>query len=524
MLEPKQTTSIVEAQKLLDADIAKSDRPGVFDWRPTPSQIYYSFEDEVVKAKYEKVSLDKNSPLSIFLIRKYHYKNRMDDIVLHMNYFLNFYDLDKESFMSTLSIKFIVDSNQTLSQEAFRNLILNRLVTPSFIGKCKMMAADLYSLNINTDSEGKFKSSPKITNAQARQIVALSFCYRIILPLCIHYTNISLSVGPKTGYLKCFDKLFVEIMEKFEKDDTHVYTAICKFAKYRVDEEYNNNKTIWHQKKQLRGDTPELYLEDIIHEVVIVKTIYKLDYRRSCVSFIDGVIHRYNINYRKENYTSKPYEIDSADSSNDNDDYLSHGEALEMASYKIDESNMLLNDVNIKRVLQQLDRLYGKLPFAEGEFNFYYENVKINSVTQFMLHSFYSRYFHDSYAIYSISRTDTVKLMLYMKKYLQLTKMPILAQIVTAKIQGKYRDVMIKNTKFVEKLSGTSAYQNILRSKYQYLQELDKKDDPIIKKLSGLVNSTFEFVDFDPEINGFVYDDIDIDEFDDEFTLFLSII
>lgn len=498
--------------------------PEISEWVPKPENIYYLFEDEIVRARYDRVGLKDESPLSIYLIRKNHYKERMDDIVLHINYFLTYYDTDKESFMSALSIKFMVDSNKAMSQEAFRSLVLGRLITESFIAKCKMMAFDLYKININTDSEGKFKNSPKITNAQARQIVALSFCYRFILPLCIHYTNVSSSVGPKTAYLDCFDKLFVKVMQKFEHDDVHIYNAITEFARYRVEKEYNNNKTIWHQKKQLRGDTPELYLEAIIHEVIIVKTIYKLDYRKSCVSFIDGVIHRYNINYMRENYISKPYEIDSGDEAEDSDDYLSHGEALEMASYKIDASNMIINDANIKFVMKTLESKFGQIPISDEEFKFYYENCKINSITQFLIHSFYSKYFHDAYAIYGINRHNTILLLLYMKKYLQLTKMPILAQIVTAKIQGKYKDNMIKNTKFVERLSASSVYQNIINSKFQYVREIDRKEDPILKRLSGIINSTFEFVDYDESINGIVYSNIDIDEIVNEFLLFLSIV
>ena len=164
------------------------ERPDLISWVAEEEDIYYKYENEVVVAMYDKVGMNDN-PLSIFYINKNHYKQRMTDITHHINYFLKYYDIEKASFMATLSVKFIVDQNPAISQDAFRKLILERIITPSFISKCKRMANDLYSININTDTDGKYKNTPKITNGQARQIVALSFAYRIILPLCVHYSN-----------------------------------------------------------------------------------------------------------------------------------------------------------------------------------------------------------------------------------------------------------------------------------------------------------------------------------------------
>ncbi len=499
--------------------------PELNKWECEKGKEYFIYENEVVRARYEEIlGLDKGTILSTFLIIKNHYKDRMADVIKHINYFLTFYDTEKELFLAILSIKFIIDQNNSISQKMFKKLIMDRVVTDTLMNNVKRMANDLYTINIDTDAEGKFKSTPKITNDQARQIVALSFCFRLILPLCIHFSNTNVNFVKKKDYIEAFDKIFIEIIEKFEKDDVKVFNSLYRFVKYQVDRTYNADRAIWKQKKQLYGHTKELYLEEVVHEVIIVKSLHKLEYNKSCVSFIHGVIFGYNKNYRHENYKVKPYEIDGDESNSDSDDYFSHAEALEMSVYRIDESNALINDINNKKVMEVIDRKFSNIPISKDEMKFYKKNCKLNAITQFLIHSFFSRYFNSSYSIYTLNKDDTFKLLIYMKKFLELKGMVILPQICTAKVQGKFKDNSIKNSKFIEKFVSSSVYENIISTKFKYIKELNAKEDPIVKKLSTIINSTFIFVDYDSLIDGYEYKDVNTDIIIDEFLLFLSII
>ncbi len=509
-------------KKIIIAD--NENIPKLNDWECEKENEYFVYENQVVRAKYEELlGLDEGTILSTFLIIKLHYKNRMEDIVKHINYFLNFYDPDKELFLSILSLKYIIDQNNSITQKAFTKLIMDRVITDSLVEKVKKMADDLYTISIDTDSEGKFKSTPKINNNQARQIVALSFCFRLILPLCLHYSNTNISFVAMRDYIACFDRIYVKIIEKFEENDVKVYNALCRFIKYQVDRTYNADRVIWNQKKQLYGHTKDLYLETVIHEVIIVKSIHKLNYDRSCVAFIHGVVFGYNKNYRSDNYKVKPYEIDGDESSSDSDDYFSHAESLEMSVYRIDESNAMINGVNNKNVLADIDKKFN-IEIPRDEFLFYRGNCRLNAITQFLLHSFYSRYFDNAYSIYSINKNDTFKLLIYMKKFLQLKGMVILPQICTARVKGKFKENSIKNSKFIEKFASSSVYDNIISTKFRYVKELNSKEDPIVKKLSTIINSTFIFVDYESEIDGMEYKDVNTDIIIDEFLLFLSII
>lgn len=503
--------------------------PDLKNWAPAYNEIFYIYDEEVVSANYDKHVglLEEKCSLPIFYIKKTHYKKKMADIVHHMNYFTKFYDLDRDTYFSIMTVKYQIDTHLDMDESTFLRLLMDRIVTPSFVAKCKHMADDLYSININTDDEGKYKNTPKITNVQAKQIVALSFCFRIILPLCIHFSNVSTASSQttvKTQYLDGLSDIFLKIIKRFEKDDVEFFTSLCRFVWFRVVRLYKNNLTTFEQKKMLRGDTPELFCEKLIKEVISVKTIYKLDYHRSCVSFIDGVIHNYEGNYLIENYASKPYEIDSADTSRDSDDSLSHAEALEMASYNRDASSIMVSECNRKTVLKSINDWYGAFNVSDEELEFYVNNCRLNDINLFLLNSFYSDKFKDSYTILSLNRQETIKLLIYMKKYLQYHKMPILAQILTSTISGKYKTNMIKNSKFLERIFTSNVYTSIIANKFQYIAELDQKENPIIKYLSMIINCVFEFVDFDEKINGYLLEDIAIDETASEFLLFLSII
>jgi len=505
-------------------DYLQQDIPDLNGWEPTEDQIFYIYENEAVRAKYEEMlGLREGSRLSLFVINKNHYRTRMEDVCKHINYFETFYDDNHELFTSSLSVKFIIDQNPNLKMTAFRDLILSRIITPTLVTKLKAMANHLYTININTDEEGKYKNTPKITNDHARQIVAVSFCIRCILPLCVHYSDTNNNFIQKRDYIGCFDKIFIKIIKIFEKDDIHIINALCKFVKYRVDRSYNADLIMWQKKKQLYGTVKSVYLEDVIHEVIIVKSLHKLDYGRSVVSFVDGVIFSYHKNFKQENFAFKPVEIEPAENSSDEGEHLSHAEAIEMSVYRVDESDALINEVNAVKVMKSIEEGF-HITLSEEEVKFYYDNIKISSITQLFLHSFYSKFFHDTNAIYNLNKISTVKLLIYMKKFLQLRGMVIIPQLCTSVVRGKFKDNVIKNSKFIEKFQSSSVYNNIITTKFKYMKELNPKEDPIIKKLSAFINSTFVFVDCNDDINGMEYDDINMDLIIDEFLLFLSII
>lgn len=519
------TTENLAADKLQENEKSSKVIPDLNHWTPSRKDEYFVYDGNVVKGRFSDILGENIDGLNTFLIVKKHYKERMIDITHHINYFIKFYDIEKEYFMAMLSMKYIIDKNRDLKQDQFKTLIIARIITRSFVEHMTQMAKDLYTININTDKEGKYKSTPKITNDHAKIILAVSFAIRSILPLCIHYSNTNNNIMANRDYIKCFDKIFMAVMSKFEEvNNLPIFNPICRFVQYRLDRNHNADAPIWEKKKQLYGINYETVFQDLIHEVILVKSLYKISYDRSVVSYIDGVVGNSYNHFRFENFKYKPIEIEADNGGNDNDDYLSHAESLEMSIYRIDESNQLINDVNNRNVIREIVKRFNIGEITPEEFDFYKTHCKINSMTQMLLHAFYSRFFCNSTAIYSLTIDETIKLMIIMKKYLCLRGMTLLPQICTAVVRGKFKENLIKNSKFIEKFENSSVYQNIIHTKFRYIHDLNPKEDPIIKRLSTIINSSFELVDTDPQINGMIIDDMPMDRIIDEFLIFLSII
>lgn len=507
--------------------VVPSDKPiELNDWVPTEKEMYFTVdENNNACANYFASILKMNhTQFETFIIIKKHYIERMSDILHHINYFINFYDVNREYCMSLLSVKYLVDTRQsTMTQKAFKQLILERIVTPTYVANIKKMVHDLYKVNIDTDVNGDYRSTPKITNAHAKVILAVSFAIRTVLPICIHFTNISSSITTKRDYIPFFDSIFMDIISAFEKDDVEIYSTICRFIAYRISRKYNSDIPMWEKKKQVHGANYETYLDELIHEVILVKSLYKIKYDSSVVSYFDGIIQKNYLQFKSENYKAKPVEISSEDFQNDSDDFLTHSESLEMSMYRIDESNIIINEVNNEAVMRQIHEHFN-IDITDEEYDFYMENIRLNRLTQVLIHAFYSRFFRDTKAVQLLPKSDVIYLIIVLKKYLQLSGMVILPQILTATVLGKFKENIIKNYKFIEKYKTSTVYQNVIEDKFKYVMELNSKEDPIIKWLSIIINSVFVFVDPDPEINGKRCEDIQNDLIIDEFLRFLSII
>lgn len=492
-------------------------------WIPTDDEIYFTVEKDCVIGRFDKFLGINHEGHSRFYIKKSHFIKKIHPIVHHLNYYLNFYDTDKELLNAIASIKYLIDKHTKMSIKSFKALILDRIITDQMIERTKAMADDLYCVNINSDNDGKYTSTPKITNAQAKRIVAVTFAIKFIFPLCIHFSNINIHMTTKTSYIPCFNKIFKSIIDRFEECDEKIYIPICEFIEYRIDRSYKADREIWMQKKQLYGITKESYLQELIHEIIIVKGLYKLKYWMSVVSFIDGIVHNSYINFKKENFPSKPVELSAEDTTSDSDDYLNKAEAMEMASYRIDASNLYLNEINNRNVMRQLTKKFG-VGITDEELQFYADRTTLNLMNQFLIHSFFTKYFKNPDSVNALSDESRNKLFVYLKRYLQLKDMPIIAQVVTADVKGKFKENSIKNGKFIEKITTSDVWKQIIEEKFKYIKEINTKEDILIKKLSTIINSSFIIIDENTELNGQSMDSIGLDQIIDEFLKFLVII
>ena len=236
------------------------------------------------------------------------------------------------------------------------------------------------------------------------------------------------------------------------------------------------------------------------------------------------MLHNFNSNYLKEKFISKPCEIDSDDASRDSDESLSHAEALEMQTYKRDESAAMITDINTSYVMKMLREWYAAFHISDEEFQFYYDNFRPSIISEYLFNNFYASKFKDPFATANLNRPDTVYLIICMKKILQRYKMPYLAQICTAQIFGRYKKNLIKDAKSIESFQDAEMYRKVISKKFANLMELPMKENPIMQMRTNIINSTYVLLDMDPEINGFRLEHLDVAAVSSEYLTFLSMI
>lgn len=531
---------------------------GIYDWIPEKDEIYFQYNEKVqdgmiVQANFGSLIPITRESFNSYVIKQSHFRKRMHMICHHLNYFIVHYDPNHDILMSLISVKYLIERNTDIGEDVFRKMMKKRVFTNQFLDALLKITDDLYELHIDND-DGKYKSTPKITDAQGKILVTFSFGMKFLFPTITHFVNINSNYVEKTAYIKCFKNVFMDMIELIENrimlinfakahgltDEQrdaidpktfseeernayhpNAYNALCELIHGRVERNRQKDDTIWVKKQQIRGDNVESFIQVFISEILIVKGLYKLDYRRNPVSYIDGILFQSYNNFKQENFEYKPVDITDDDSGDT--EYMSRAEAMEMASYFIDESMLLINDVNNARVMKDIKEKFN-IPVSKEKLSFYLEHCRFTYINQELLRCFFTKYFKDPFALKNLGKEDLMTLTIILKEYLQMHGMYLLSQFLTANIIGKYRESPIRNNKFKEKLETHDMYQNIIKKKFRYMYELNTKEDKIKKILSIMINSCFVCVDINEEINGITVENVSIDQLNNEFCQFLSII
>ena len=507
--------------------------PKLNEWEPTEEDMIFEIvpnANKVRAALYKCKSLEEAADelkeklmlLSTFSIKWKHYMVRMPDITKVINYFIKYYDDDDEYMMALMSLKFHVDSDRCKDVSTFQTLLLHIMVTKSMTAKIEKMIEDLEPANIETDKSTSYKSTPKLTNEDAKNILLLSYYFRFILPIVIHWFNLPSTVAVTNGknYIQTFVCIFKCVVEKIGEGAINVYILIKQLINHRIEKKFNSDAIIHEKKQEKNGATDASYCNELSDEILLVKSLYKIDYSKSVVSYIDGIIRQNYMQYNVENFKIKTVGISAEEITKDADDGFSHLEAIEMKTYRVNDGNNIIENANIELALNKIDvRFNIKIP--NEQLDWYNQNIGIiNPLAKYFITYFYQKFFGESSFIDLLDRRTTIKLILIMKFFLELKGFKIIPQIVTASMVIE-KESSIKNRKFNEKFENSQINNEIMENKFSYIKEIIGKDDIIKKYVSSIINSTFTLVDESPKLNGIVCSNLKQDDVIDEFCQFL---
>lgn len=192
-------------------------------WKMTEKDKLMDADGKLFIVKFHKIF--NNPKLSVynkFSIKKESYENQLDVIIRYTNFFMKFYDTDKELAMAYLKCKFAIDKDKLFTKDnmdAMIDFIYDVMITDTMVEKIERMVEDNYTDDIESGKDGKYVSkgekyleSLEFTNEHMKILLCISFCMKIMSPVMLHYFSINLIRCTKeTTYIYDFYKRLFDV-------------------------------------------------------------------------------------------------------------------------------------------------------------------------------------------------------------------------------------------------------------------------------------------------------------------------
>ena len=480
-------------------------------WNYNPEEAIVQFNGKIIVVKFDNV-FNISDELNNFFIIKDIYVKKLDLITKYINYFITFYDTDNEFVTSYYKLKFLIDNKERvkkMGEKGFIKAIYDLLMTPSMISKIKKMVDDNYTIKLSSDSNKKYNKSLEFNDDHGKILLMISTSIKMMIPLITHFSN-SRKIK-KPDYFKFFERLF----DLFDKD-INIYNKLYLTIQTRVLRNYNINKVTWQQKEILNGFDPSEFIDIILKDRIIVDALFKYKFDESVHSFNIAVINNQLKFFLQDKYEFIPkligYEKDM--------DGLSSIDKLVMNMSKIDESLIILSEINIKNTINKIKTRFN-ITVDKDELNFYMKYHRINKFLMQIVHAYYAKFFEGYNDLLMLTKSQYVELLIILKKKLIYDGFVFLPQIITGNIQSRLNSRVIQNNKFISRLESSALYKELLEDKFAAVIEL-KGENIIINLLSNIINTKFTFVDYvmDNKLDEVI--DINQNTLSDEFLKFLS--
>lgn len=422
---------------------------------------------------------------STFIIKKESYLKQMPVITKYINYFVEFYDKDKELIMAYLQLKFIIDrkGGKKLKEKSFIKIMYERLFTPTMVEKIKQMTEDNWYIDVEEGSE-KYKKELCFTNEDAKTLMNISMCIKIMTPVLFHYLNIHSSLR-KISLYKYYENLF----DIFNNEEGEIYEKLWLTTLNKLNASYGVNKKLFDQREIL-GTSKLGYLDDLVKKNLVSETVVRYVFDNKLINLNVAVLNKQMGFFTKDKYKKNLIEATTVRDS----EGLSGLDKLEMNSTKIDETHIVLSKINIKNMINRIEKNMDSMGVTEEEIQFYKDFHKPSEIHVQLVFYYYAKYFGGYRDLKTIVRSQYFKLLVLLKKKLELQRYTYLPLILTSNIQNDINRRKIQNAKFLSKIENSPVYQSMMENKYYLVKELDKPDP--ISIISTLINTKFTYVDY----------------------------
>lgn len=449
-----------------------------------------------------------------FVIQRKAYVTQNHLVCSTINYLRHFYDDNGELAMNYAKMKYNIDiQDRDMSDEEFNKQVSSILFTRNIRKMIRTMVEDNYVSYISQPTSDKtFSDKLVFTDEHVKILLCISTALKIVVPALFHFLNVTKRSLQDLFYW------YENFLTMFTDKHTNIYNKLRETVKSMVEHSVNRDYTMWKQR-QIFGHNPLSQSDNILKKYIVGDIIFRYEFDRSLIAFNQKIINEQIKFFVQQQYPKLPMEL----SLERDPDGLTGRDKMELSSYKIDESTVILSNANIEDTIRRI-RKEVNVRVTPEEIQFYLDQHKVDPFQLKILNYFYAKYFGGYQDLNLITRRQYITLMVLLKRRLQFQQFTYLPQIISANT-ATLKTRTIKNQRFLNKIKETSAYKQLMNDKFSTLEELGKSE-LVQELLSTLINSDFVCVDYDAgEING---EPIDLssaqvqDALCDEFLNFLN--
>ena len=451
-------------------------------------------------SKLIKENPDAISHLNTFIIKRKLFYNKIDVLCHYIDYYIEFFDPEKELPLTYLYIKNQIDTHGGyLDADDFVDMVVTKFFRDMHTKRNVMALVEHnYFIDITVDKKtGRVFNEPyDFTNEDGKILYGISMVMKFVIPLISQYVDTNLAYDSDT-INQCTMDLFMEIFFRMgsygSNDPDSLLKKLYKFISDKTVRHSSDNRILWSQQEALRGLTETLHIDIIIVRHLLSNNMFKFVFNDNIVSFLKSIVETqllYTIN--KVKYKADPIRVDSTKDTSG----LSSVDKLEQSLAKKNESEIIRSEKSTNDIIDHLIHEYGDI--SEDEFNYYTEHFITNSEYQFMLLGYaYAKYFGGYMELKNMGNIRHIKLLIICKRMLKSKGFKQLPWLISSVTRGRTTTRLMQNNKFLNKYKSSPTYKHITDETYVLLKGFNNNQDIPLSIISMALNNVYTYVEYE---------------------------
>lgn len=467
------------------------------NWIEGPGDDLFQYNRDVIIVPVSKTILNTHASAYAELdsfslkVKKRYLDGIKEKICRYMNYFLKYYDTDKELIYVYSSIKATMDlyMGANYTEDMFLCDIKRCFLTiypgrETILSKVRRLNTDQFGIKLNryVSTNDALCYDPE----HVKIMMEIAFLMDMLIPLCSHYCSVAKILD--------FNKFFIKIVQILLDlyPDVDIHSKIQETVLTLVASEQKADKKLW-DIAVIRG------IDIMTNTCTTVDTILessfpKYTYNENPLNYNIAVIR----NVIKHNITEISYEYDFIvhdSSKRDGEDMSSPMDRFEMQREKSDQGLMIQNEVNCRYTLQEIYEKYGRP--SDEEVNFYIKEMTKygpqiwtrDGVQRRLILNFWNEYFGDTASIREIQSKDYVRLIILAKQRLLDAGLTIFPYIISSRF-GKLASKSMLNKREAVRIEQMEEFKAV-QQKYMSPKIISN----IIENIATLLSSEFYIIE-----------------------------